>query len=45
MFIDENSEKSETKIKTFESIGQLKFPQEYDSNFCSVIIHDKKINK
>ena len=36
-------EKSDTEIETYESIGELKFPQEYEKN--SIIIFDDLTQK
>ena len=40
IFIDEDFEKSETEIEAFVSIGEIKYPQEYDSYQPIVIILD-----
>ena len=37
---DENFEKSETEMETFESLEEIKYPQEYDSDFPIFIISD-----
>ena len=37
IFNDKNFEKSKTQMETHETIAELEYPQDYDSDFPSVI--------